>query len=302
MIDLTTELHFFIGKGGVGKSTLAALTALSISDCKKPAQLVSMDPAHNQSDIFGCRLSSVPQRVHPYLDVAEINCDQWIRKYLKDTQNHLKDAYRYQEAFNLHGYFDILQFAPGLEEYALLLAFEQILQTAGDSNIVILDMPPTALSLKFFSLPFLSLLWLEALLKLRRDICAAKKIISRIRFGRTTVEQDKVKARLGAMIDNHRLLCDRFRAPSTHIHLVVNPEPLSLSEAVRIRSKLDGLGLAVDRIMVNKTTAGSDLKIVQKSFQDRSMTCYPLSPERLCGAQALTNYLKNRAYTIQTEG
>lgn len=293
MIDLTTELHFFIGKGGVGKSTLAALTALSKAGGEKPVQLVSMDPAHNQSDIFDCRFSPRPRRVHPGLDVAEIDCDEWIQKYLKDTQDHLKKTYRYQEAFNLHGYFDILRFAPGLEEYALLLAFEHVLQTAGDRRAVIFDMPPTALSLKFFSLPFLSLHWLEALLKLRRDICAAKEIISRIRIGRTTVEQDKVKARLAAMIDSHQRLCDRFRSPHTHIHLVVNPEPLSLAEAHRIRAKLAGVGLAIDRVLVNKSTAGSDIEALRRSFNDRPLVCYPLSFERLCGVQALRDYLKN---------
>jgi len=293
LIDLTTELHFFIGKGGVGKSTLAALTALSRAGGEKPVQLVSMDPAHNQSDIFGCRFSPEPQRVHAGLDVAEIDCDEWIRKYLKDTQNHLKNTYRYQEAFNLLGYFDILRFAPGLEEYALLLAFEHVLQTTGGRRVVIFDMPPTALSLKFFSLPFLSLHWLEALLKLRQDICNAKEIISRIRIGRKTVEQDKVKIRLKAMIESHQRLCDRFRSPGTHIHLVVNPEPLSLSEAVRIRSKLAGAGLAIDRVLVNKSTAGSDMDALRKWFNDRPLACYPLAPESLCGLQALLNYLKN---------
>ncbi len=123
------ELQFFIGKGGVGKSTTSAITAVHLSRDFRETLLVSLDPAHNQRDIFQQDFSEKPQRVTNHLWVKEVNVDYWIEKYLKETEKTIKQTYSYESAFNLQNYFNVLQFSPGLEEYALLLAFENILNT-----------------------------------------------------------------------------------------------------------------------------------------------------------------------------
>ena len=137
-----------------------------------------MDPAHNQCDIFQQNFSEKPRQVADHLAIKEVNVDYWIEKYLKETEKTIKQTYSYESAFNLQNYFNVLQFSPGLEEYALLLAFENIIHTFKDKNIIIFDMAPTALTLRFFSLPFITLIWLEELLKLRDHIFSKKEIIS----------------------------------------------------------------------------------------------------------------------------
>ena len=154
-----------------------------------------MDPAHNQRDIFQKDFGEKPQRVANHLVVKEVDVDYWIEKYLKETEKAIKRTYSYESAFNLQNYFNVLQFSPGLEEYALLLAFENIIHTFDDKDIIIFDMAPTALTLRFFSLPFITLIWLEELLKLREKIYAKKEIIYEIKIGRKTIQQDKIKAK-----------------------------------------------------------------------------------------------------------
>ena len=105
-------------------------------------------------------------------------------------------------------------------------------------DTIVFDMPPTALTMRFFSLPFITLIWLEELLKLRSQIYAKKEIISKIQFGKREIEQDKVKARLASLIDDHIHLQQHFIANGTAINLVLNNDPLSLAEAIRIRKKL----------------------------------------------------------------
>ncbi|MGD9301161.1 MAG: ArsA family ATPase, partial [Desulfobacterales bacterium] len=172
------QLLFYIGKGGVGKSTTSAITAVHLSRNSRNILLVSMDPAHNQRDIFQRDFSEKTRRVSDHLAVKEVNVDYWIEKYLKDTEKTIKRTYSYDSAFNLQNYFNVLQFSPGLEEYALLMAFENIIHTFEDKDVIIFDMAPTALTLRFFSLPFITLIWLEELLKLREKIYAKKEIIS----------------------------------------------------------------------------------------------------------------------------
>jgi arsenite-transporting ATPase len=97
---MAPELLFFIGKGGVGKSTSSALISVYLSETSHKTLLVSMDPAHNQRDIFERNFSEKPQKVSPNLMVKEVDTDFWIEKYLKETQRQIKETYRYESAFN----------------------------------------------------------------------------------------------------------------------------------------------------------------------------------------------------------
>ena len=224
-------IQFFIGKGGVGKSTTSALTALNLAHIGHDTLLVSMDPAHNQSDIFQRQFSEKPTPVECNLSVKEVDLDLWMKTYLKDTQAQLKKAYSYQSAFNIQNYYNILKYSPGLEEYALLLAFENTLHTEKKRDHILFDMPS------------ITLIWLNELLTLRSQIYVKKEIISKIQLGKREIEQDKVRARLASMIDDHNHLQQHFTANGTGINLVLNNDQLSFSEAIRIRQKLEDIGL-----------------------------------------------------------
>jgi arsenite/tail-anchored protein-transporting ATPase len=100
----------------------------------------------------------------------------------------------------------VIQFSPGLEEYALMLAFEDVLRRGANTDVIIYDMAPTALSLRFFSLPGVSLVWLNKLSNVCDLICQKKEIISTIRFGKRELEQDRVKQKLNSLATRHRCL------------------------------------------------------------------------------------------------
>ena len=293
-MTMTAQLYFFIGKGGVGKSTTSAITALETAKAGSDTLLVSMDPAHNQRDIFEQNFSEKPVQVAAHLAVKEVDTDYWIAKYLRETQDHIKRTYAYQSAFNLQKYFKVLQFSPGLEEYALLLAFENILQVSQDKDVIIFDMAPTALTLRFFSLPFTTLIWLEELLKLRQKIYAKKEIISKIKFGKKEIEQDKVKARLEGMILNYGLLRDRFKSDATRIHLVMNTDKLSFSEALRIKYKLIDIGISIDSVVVNKSLDNKIPAGVAREFSGQKIRQFPLWSGKLLGYKALEAYIASQ--------
>ena len=285
------ELLFFIGKGGVGKSTTSAITSVHLSRNSHDILLVSMDPAHNQRDIFQQDFGEKPQRVANHLLVKEVDVDYWIEKYLKETEKTIKQTYSYESAFNLQNYFNVLQFSPGLEEYALLLAFENIIHTFKDKNIIIFDMAPTALTLRFFSLPFITLIWLEELLKLRNQIYAKKEIISKIKIGTREIEQDKVKAKLELLINNYRHLRDHFMSEATKINLVMNNDRLSFSEAFRIKKKLKDIGITIDSVIINKAQSNEVPDKVQDEFNNQKIALFPLSSKSLLGYKAINEYI-----------
>jgi arsenite/tail-anchored protein-transporting ATPase len=285
------QLLFYIGKGGVGKSTTSAITAVHLARSSRDCLLVSMDPAHNQRDIFQQNFSEKPRRVSDCLAVKEVDVDYWIEKYLKETVKTIKRTYSYESAFNLQNYFNVLQFSPGLEEYALLSAFENIIHTYEDKDVIIFDMAPTALTLRFFSLPFITLIWLEELLKLREKIYAKKEIISKIRLGRQTVEQDKVKAKLAILIQEYGHLSDHFTSGAAQINLVMNNDKLSFSEAFRIKKKLMDIGINIESVLVNKSEYRVIPVEIREEFSNQKITLFPLSSANILGYQAINEYL-----------
>ena len=285
------QLLFYIGKGGVGKSTTSAITAVHLARGSRDCLLVSMDPAHNQRDIFQQNFSEKPRRVADRLMVKEVNVDYWIEKYLKETEKAIKQIYSYESAFNLQNYFNVLQFSPGLEEYALLLAFENIIHTHEDKDVIIFDMAPTALTLRFFSLPFITLIWLEELLKLREKIYAKKEIISKIKLGRKTIEQDKVKAKLAILIQEYGHLRDHFMSGATRINLVLNNDKLSFSEAFRIKKKLLDIEINIESILINKSQSKTIPDEIRNEFSNQKIALFPFSSKNILGYQAINEYL-----------
>jgi arsenite-transporting ATPase len=287
-----STIQFFIGKGGVGKSTTSALTALKLAQMGHNTLLVSMDPAHNQGDIFQNQFSEKPTVVVRNLAVKEVDLDFWMKTYLKDTQARLKKAYSYQSAFSIQNYYNILKYSPGLEEYALLLAFENILDTEKKRDHIVFDMPPTALTMRFFSLPSIALIWLKELLTLRAQIYAKKKIVSKIQFGKREIEQDKVSAQLASMIDDHRILHQHFTTNDTRINLVLNNDKLSFSEAIRIRRKLADIGIDISGVMINKVNSDLPMANIASQFNGHPTTRFPISTDALCGLESLNKYIQ----------
>jgi len=289
---MKTQLYFFIGKGGVGKSTTSALTSVNFAFNGHKTLLVSMDPAHNQCDIFDQDFSEKPKRVSDTLMVKEVDTDFWIEKYLKEITKQIKDTYKYESAFNLQNYFNVLQFSPGLEEYALILAFDDTLHKHSDQDFIVFDMAPTALTLRFFSLPFITEIWLEELLKLRSQIYKKKEIISKIKIAGKEIEQDRVKAKLETMIGEYENLRQQFLSDTTRINLVMNNDKLSFSEAYRIRQKLSDISIGIDRIVINKLNRDESTAKIENEFKEQTIGRFPLAPKGLSGYAALKDYIE----------
>ncbi len=294
MMEQKTRNIFFLGKGGVGKSTSAALTALYLAGKGKKVQLVSLDPAHNQSDIFEQRFSGKPVKVTENLSVSEVEIDYWVKKYLSDIRTQMKRNYSYLTAFNLENYFDVIRYSPGIEEYAMLMAYHHIRQKAGATDYIIFDMPPTALTLKFLTLPALSLKWLDNLLKLRDKIIEKRQIISKIKIGKKELETDKIRRKLQQQIEDYQKVKTVFEDPDkTLLNLVMNTDKLSFSESELIVRKLSEFNITVRNIFLNKYHEPFDISVIRKKYKKCDIQVLPESNRPLLGKAALSDYLSH---------
>jgi arsenite-transporting ATPase len=289
---VNARVLFFVGKGGVGKSTNSSLFALRLARSGKQVLLNSIDPAHNLHDIFQVSLGSKPKQIIPGLQAMETDLDQWVKKYLKDTERDFRSVYKYQEAFNLHRYFKTLKYSPGLEEYAVLLALVDTLRRFADRDYIVFDTPPTALTLKFLALPDVSLLWLQELSQFRQLILDKEQIITRIKQGRKqgSRERDPILGKIADMVDLYRGMAELLKDPdTTRTFLVLNPDELSLAESHLIWKELSNLGMQIPYLILNKAQAdGEFVKQIEKHFpHTRTIVLPAIAGKELTGIETL---------------
>ncbi len=290
-MDTKTRNIFFLGKGGVGKSTSSALTAVHLAEEGHDVLLVSMDPAHNQSDIFEKKLSEKPNQVSGNLMVKEVDINHWIKKYLNEVETQIQRTYSYLTAFNLEKYFDVIKYSPGIEEYALLMAYKEIRSKNIDKEFIIFDMPPTALTLKFLGLPRLSRLWLEKLLELRNAIIKKREIITKIKLGKKEFERDKILNKLNKQVEDYNEIINEFEdGKTTILNLVANPDKLSFSESELIINNLKQFNLQIGNLIINKIQEENSIAEIQKKFHQQKIQVFPLSSTPLIGLKALHDY------------
>jgi arsenite/tail-anchored protein-transporting ATPase len=292
---------FFLGKGGTGKSTASALISLVLREKGKKVLLASFDDAHNQGDIFETLFSDKACSMGPCLEVLQMDRDKEIKRYLAKTAKKVKASYAYLTAFNLEHYFDILKYSPGMEEYALVTAFTDLQTRYGSYDYLVIDMPPTALSLRFFTLPALSLTWIDQLEKLRTQINQKKEIISRIKLAGKEVERDKVLHRIQEIKSDYLKLKAVFEDPAnTCFFVVFNQDVLSVAETRRVIEQLDHLDIRIKGLICNERIkpdfAAPPLETIFPGF---SIQTIPYSAASLIGMDALEQHIVSNDLTFE---
>ncbi len=262
-------LYFFMGKGGVGKTTSSAAFALYLSRLGKKVLIVSLDPAHNLGDVLGVELGEGHTKVADNLWASEIDFDKMVKDYMKSLADKVKDIYGYLKIFNLEGYVDTLRYSPGVEEHATLEKIKEIItmnQRKWGYEVVIFDTPPTGLTVRIMALPTITLVWLDKLMELRLAILGRRKMLERftgqkprVRVGgrevevATEPEEDPVYKELKAMKEEVTWLKETLTDPAiTSVVMVVNPEVLPVLEAERACTFLKRVGIPVKHVIVNK--------------------------------------------------
>lgn len=253
------KIIFFLGKGGVGKTTSSACISQYLSSKKNNIYWFSIDPAHNIFDVLERSNQKTKQQVNDYLLAEEIDVEFYLKKFIKQTSDKMKDTYRYLQIINLDQMFDIMKYSPGMEESAMMYAMSEKFKGYTDKDYIIVDTPPTGLMLKIFALPFTSLMWIKKLIKLRRKILSRRSAIANINKNRfddavsITEEEDNALKELGVQKGVMTFLIDILRdKDKTKMVVVLNEDTLSINESSRIKEALDIMKIPVSLVLINK--------------------------------------------------
>lgn len=252
------KILFFTGKGGVGKSTLAAATAWQLSK-KHRVLIVSLDPAHNLGDIFGVKVRG-EMRFSETLHLQEVDLKKLSQDYLKREIKVLSDTYKYLQVLNLDTYFSVLKYSPGIEEYALLTSIEKTIRAESGFEYIIFDTPPTGLTMRFLALPQVTVTWIDRLAQIRQKILEKCYTIQNIKGpqseGETLLSYDEkdddILRKLVSLKSNYQSLNKILQGSICSIVLVFNPDMLSLKESMRLIEGLKELRLPLRLLLHNK--------------------------------------------------
>lgn len=247
--DQQTKVIVLTGKGGVGKTTVAAATGTQCAAAGYRTVVVSADPAHSLADVFDTPLGSDP---------TPIDTDLWGQQL--DAQRRLEDSWGsiqtwLVEVFNWAGAEGIeaeeLAVLPGLDELFVLTDIESHV-TSGDYDVVIVDCGPTAETLRLLSLPSVLAGYVDRVFPMTRRL---NRIVAPV-LARVTdlpVADDDVFVSAFALYERlaevHALLTDPGR---TRVRLVVNAEQLVVAEARRTHTYLSLFGYEADAVVANK--------------------------------------------------
>ena len=243
------------GKGGVGKTSISAATALRCAELGMKTIVVSTDTAHSLGDALDVEVGPEATRIAENLWAQELDTRHSMEKYWGRIQEYL-GAFFNQEGIAKVNASEVT-IIPGLEEGAQLLWISEYFQTK-EYDVLIVDAAPTAETIRLLSLPDVTRWWVERLMRIARGldnvIRPVQKILRRGRKNDSGIDisenaWDQVQLLFDTLDGVHELLTN---PEHSSIRLVVNPERMVIRETQRTYTYLNLYDYATDAILVNR--------------------------------------------------
>lgn len=241
------RILLFTGKGGVGKTTCAAATALRAARDGKKTLVISSDPAHSLADAVDEKLGPEPTEIVDNLFAQEVDLYYSMKKYWGNMRELMLTVFRWQGVEQVAA--EELAALPGMNEGSVLLWLEQAVRE-DDYDLIVVDSAPTGETLTLLTLPQVTQWWLSKAFPFQK--LAFKSVGFGIRkttgipLDKGYDELEKIFEKLEAVRD---VLSDH---QTTSIRLVMNPEKMVIEEARRAYTYLQLYGYGVDSVIVNR--------------------------------------------------
>lgn len=289
----------FTGKGGVGKTTTAAATALRCADAGLRTIVLSTDPAHSLADAFDVPLTSVGSPITPMLWGQQLDAQERLEDAWSEIQAYLQEVLGWAGLDAVEA--EELSVIPGLDEIFSLSDIKSFAES-GTWDVIVVDCAPTAETIRFLSLPDVLSWYMERIFPVeRRLVKAVRPILTRVTS--LPVAGDQVfeaTRRFYDRLDGVReLLTDGDR---TSVRLVVNPERMVIAEARRLSTYLSLFGYRVDAVIANrllpdaitdpwfkawKEAHAEHLCAIEEGFSPLPVLRAELAPDELVGVERL---------------
>ncbi|RLD18640.1 MAG: ArsA family ATPase [Caldiserica bacterium] len=246
------RILLFTGKGGVGKTSISAATALRTSELGYRTLIISTDSAHSLSDSFDVNLfADEPVKIKKNLYAQEISPEKEIKKNWQVIQNYLSTILSFQGLEDVIS--DEITVLPGMEELFSLMKIKEYYESKS-YDVVVIDCAPTGSTLQLLSFPDVSRWYMKNIFPVSKRIVktirpmVVKYFTSLPPFPDDDI-YESVEEIYERISDTKEILSDGTK---TSIRLVLNPEKMVIKETQRTFTYLNLYGFSVDCVIANR--------------------------------------------------
>jgi arsenite-transporting ATPase len=288
----------YTGKGGVGKTSVAAATARRCAAAGRETIVLSTDPAHSLGDALEAPLGPEPRPVGARLWAQQVSAQEEMERNWSAVQDWLGDVLVQRGVDRISA--EELTVPPGLDELFSLLQIRRH-HDEGRFETVVVDCAPTGETLRLLSFPDVARWWLEKVFPARGALLAAARPIASAVLDVALPGDavlDDVQRLVRNLIAMHEILRDRERVS---VRLVMTPDRLVIDEARRTFTYLNLYGYLTDAVVVNRVfppdvgayfgawreRQQERLRDVRAAFAPVPVLCAPYFEEEVVGAAML---------------
>jgi arsenite-transporting ATPase len=239
----------YTGKGGVGKTSVAAATALRCAAAGRRTLILSTDPAHSLSESLEAELSGAPTEVADGLWAQEVQAQAEMERHWSAVQGWLGELLMERGVDRVSA--EELTVPPGMDELFSLLQLKEA-HESGKWDLVVVDCAPTGETLRLLSFPDVARWWLEKVFPWEKQLLAAARPLARTLLDiplPTEAAFADVQRLSRNLIAMNEILRDRS---SCTVRLVMNPDRMVIHEAMRTFTYLNLYGYLTDAVVVNR--------------------------------------------------
>lgn len=249
------RILLFSGKGGVGKTSLAAATGLQLSRLGHRTLVMSVDPAHSLGDSFDLEdglfhtKTSDPLEISRKLSILEVNIQTEIKRYWHEISSYVISVLRTTGISDVEA--EELAILPGMEELSAMMYVNQF-RREKRYDVIVLDCAPTAESMRFVSMPTTLEWYMKHIFPFQRGLFRAVRPLAN-RVAPIELPTDSYFANVQDLFGRLDGVGDLLENPEiTSVRLVTNPEKMVLRETQRAFVYFSMHGLTVDGVVVNR--------------------------------------------------
>lgn len=295
------RIILYTGKGGVGKTSIAAATGVRCAESGYKTIVLSTDAAHSLSDSFNVELGGDPQQVIPNLWAQETEMSHTLNVHWQRVQKWFKALLRWQGMDDIMA--DEMAVLPGMEEAANLIYIANYYYNS-DYEVIIVDCAPTGETLRFLSFPETLGWWMEKLFPIPRTAASLLRPLGK-RVTNIPFPEDEV---FQAAEDLYKEM-DRVRTLLTNpeittMRLVLNPERMVIKEAQRSFTCFNLYGFQTDLVISNrmipehvadehfsawKEAQEKHHRLIEEAFAPIPILDVPLFSQEMVGIPMLTS-------------
>jgi len=249
------RILLFTGKGGVGKTSLAAATGVKLAGLNYRTLVMSIDPAHSLADAFDLQSELFhghtwdPLPISERLAILELNIQKEVARHWQEISKYVSSVLRTTGISGVEA--EELAILPGMEELSAMMYINQY-RREDSYDVVVLDAAPTAESLRFVSMPTTLGWYMKHIFPFQRNLLKAVRPIAN-RVAPVELPPDSYFANISSLFEKLEGVDEIMEDPNTtSVRLVTNPEKMVLRETERAFVYFSLYGLTVDSVIVNR--------------------------------------------------